>query len=447
MKKLISMLAVMAFAPLAIASHHGDHDHHGDHAKHHKHKNVDSEMSADGEFRLRFNWDNKLAFKDERSRNQWHQRAKLGHTFRMGDQFSTRVVFLHNAQWGNDEGDAKQTNDISVNGSEVLNGLSVNNAYASWMWSDSLMVKVGRMPVHWNNGTVFAHNDWQEVPFSFDGAKIGWDPAFGTIAFYGLKLVDHDNFGNSNTDKEDNLYALTYDFKNLPEVVQDIHVHVISRARNNKDNTVTDDSLEDLRFGVGLGGLIAGVDWRVSAAFQDSTAEDDSGAETDTEAFMVDTEVGYHIRPFLNSRAWVGFHLDTGNDESNDENERYDPLFYERHYNAGLMDIVNWGNLTYITVGYEVRPTDRLKAGIVWHNFSASEDTMNSTVSLNNGLGMILSDGEDDIGNEIDIYANHEYGENFDVTGRVGLFSPGDMFASPDDETQLQLYAQARWHF
>ena len=48
--------------------------------------------------------------------------------------------------------------------------------------------------------------------------------------------------------------------------------------------------------------------------------------------------------PFLpNSRIFVGYHTDS---------TKYQPWLYDRHKNAGLLDIFLWGNLTYYFFGF-----------------------------------------------------------------------------------------------
>src|SRR5690606_38752743 len=135
-----------------------------------------------------------------------------------------------------------------------------------------------------------------------------------------------------------------------------------------------------------------------------------------------------------------------------DKDEGYDSFFYEKHANAGLMDIVGWGNLTDMAVGYTLQPTDATTAGIHYHMFQRTDGNAGITAGLNGDAITSLNGTSDkkDIGQEIDLVAEHTYDNGLIMTGRVGMFMPGD--ALKDDtannkDTYTAVYVQGKMTF
>src|SRR5690606_12681541 len=108
---------------------------------------------------------------------------------------------------------------------------------------------------------------------------------------------------------------------------------------------------------------------------------------------------------FMKSRVYVLYHQDTGNDGSSaTENSTYQSYFYSKHYNAGLMDVVGWGNLTDLAIGWTLEPVDATTVGLHYHMFTKTEEQGAITSGLNGAAALNgVTSTKDEIGQEIDL--------------------------------------------
>lgn len=431
MKKLTAILASLAFIGSAYAA--------------------DSEVSQNAEFRLRYKYDQNSDRTDSGSKDAWYSRVKWGSTFRAGEKFTGHLAVLHNSTFGVDNSATDMHTALPSAELVKENALLVQNAYVNWMISNDLMLKVGRMPVVIGDERVMGENDYQANPYAFEGFGLGYESEFAHVGFYGLKLADYTQGTSVSKDPERNLYIVNVDFKSLPEFLNMANLHIIADNQTEVNGTATEqrDRREVTRYGVAIGGEAAGVDYRVTYEAVGGSTEDDANTpkETDVESNMMDIEVGYSF-DWMASRVHVLHHTDTGTGTGSTKNETYDGFFYEKHYNAGLMDLFAWGNLTYTTVGYTVNPSDKSEYGLGYSMFTRTEKA--SGVNNLMGSAYTLANDKDDLGSEIDLYAKYKYDGGLDILTRVGMFTPGDAFTEltpKQDENHLQFFVQARWKF
>lgn len=427
MKKIIAAIATLAFIGSAYAA--------------------DSEVSQSAEFRLRYKYNQNADRTDSGSSDAWQSRVKWGSTFRSGEKFTGHLSVLHNSNFGVNGTSTDMHTGLPSAELNSDNALFVQSAYVDWMLSNDLMLKVGRMPVVIGDERVMGENDYQANPYAFEGFGLGYESEFAHVGFYALKLADFASDTGFNQNAERNLYLVNVDFKSLPEFLNMANLHIIA----DNQNETTADSIgygreESTRYGVAVGGETAGVDYRVT--YESVSGERGTGTTKDIKSSMMDLEVGYSF-DWMGSRVHALHHSDTGNTATSTDEETYDALFYEKHYNAGLMDLFGWGNLTYTNIGYSVKPTDASEYGLSYYMFSRTEKGADNVrdIRANN---YTIDSAEDDLGTEIDLFAKHKYDGGLEIITRLGMFSPGDAFkkATPkQDETHTQFFVQARWNF
>lgn len=414
---------------------------------------ADAEIDHSGEFRARYNYANQADFtEDQGSGSFWEQRFLVGVNYRANEKFAAYLELLQQSVWGNDIGATPAENPGRFDGNNTENQVLAYQAYGSWMIADGLMAKFGRMVVEDGNGLVLGQDDWQQVPYSWDGGSLAYDADFASLNLTGLKLSDRGFDFDSNgtddvkTDTEWNVYILSADIKNLPDVIKDVHIHAIQSSYQNGAAGTATTGADSLRLGLTLGGVVSLVDYSVS--YETHSGETRvSGTGSDTDGNMIDAEVGFNFESFMNSRAYVRYHVDSGT--SGSDNETYDSFFYNTHANAGLLDILAFGNLTWMSLGYELKPSDSLQLGLHYHMFTKTEKDDNyyvvDTSSINGRTG-VTSTGEDDLGSEIDLVATHKYDEDFQIQAILGFFQPGDVFGS-DAEDRYDLVVTGTWMF
>lgn len=391
--------------------------------------------------------------------NFTEQKTTLGVNFNQGEAFRGRIGLIHAFNWG---GTNSTTTNLSGefntpaggNGSTVgspngvgdqQNLLLVNEAWLWWALSYSLSVSVGRGGLDLADGKVLSRNDDEITPTSFDGIMFRYDHDSVLVKLFGVKATDNFNPRTGTTqgvftnDPETSFFGTAVDFKGLPEFIKNVNVHVF---QVNSDAVGTNAQLEQTRYGLNLGGQISGLGYSATYAAHTGTAKSSLG-EGDVKGNMIDLMARYDLPELSFLFFQLGFHTDTGDEDdgTNLDTETYRPFFYNRHENAGLMDVIEWGNLTYFYIGTGVRAWE-IDFAVTYYMFSQTEENNDTNKgahgSFLNGGAAIDTDGEDAIGSEIDFTATHQLDNGLNLGFRWGIFSPGDEFTVGQQETYSQ---------
>ena len=452
----------------------------------------DVEFKMGGDFRARYeNWMTPSATSNNpASTSDVKSRARLNVTARRGERLQMMVSLLHGATFGatsagNNADQTGQTTGGAYNTGTNNDAVQVSRAWGWWKATDGLTFKVGRMGIELGDGSVFSENDWEQNPTMHEGLMVGYEMDFAKISLYLVKNHEYGvggatPVGDPSWDPEQNMYLLSFDFKNLPEALKTANLHLVQITRDaSSDTTTYNDTtgsgadvgtnhagLNEQRIGLSVGGEAANIMYKLSGAYvfgkgklraAQSTIAGDQ--DLDINQNMVDAMVGYHAADVMGLKVGVGFHMDSGSDNVlNNGNggadkslKTYDPMFYDQHNNAGLMDVVRWGNLTYFDVTASIMPMEDLEAGIAWYMFSRTS-TGNNAAATTFGRGYSLLSGkgsESAIGNELDIFANKSYEGNFKIGAHIGMFMPDNYLknVASQDQTIYQGMLQGTMTF
>lgn len=445
MKKLVGLLAALALLPSAQAG----------------------ELAHSAEYRLRYQVDQD---KDgvsggQGSTNDWMQRFKLGSTFRSGEKLTGQLTLLHNATWGHSG--LYQPTGTAVTGDTGLgkmdgtdngeNLVLVNEAYGSWMASNELLIRFGRGALAMADGRVIGVNDWGPTPNAFEGVLFTWDKEFARFNAYGVKFAQL--LGTSVSDPEINSYGLNVDWKTLPEFLKMVNLHVI-QVNVDADSSATSTPVlgqlykeSRMRYGLVVSGDAMNVDYRLTYAAHTGKFSNLTGAgtTTDREGSMIDAELGYRLPDWMNSRISFLYHTDTGDKDGATDNKltTYDSYFYERHDNAGWMDIYLWGNLSYMQLRYTMDIMDDLSFAAQYLIFSQTEKAGSNSAGINGFTGTAAATAatEDALGTELDLAVAKKYEGGLTITARAGMFSPGAEYASTTSDAYTQLFLEGKMAF
>lgn len=454
MKKITAFIAVLAAASTAYAQDDGG-----------------GKFSHNAEYRVRYQYDqNVTGDKDAPPSSQDNivQRFKFGTTFKASEKISATLTLLHNSTFGsNDLGGTTATgHDATGDDKGLLTGTNdaenmilVHEAYGTWVVSDDFNVKFGRGNAGLADGALIGENDWQATPYSYEGVVGTYEHESFQLQAFAVRFAEWDRSVSANhgDDPEANSIGLAFDFKSLPEFLNMANIHVIQNTIDEiyegTGNTSIIDKENAMRYGLVLGGETAGVDYKVNYEAETGESED-TGVKGDIEGSMYQVELGYSMPEVMNSRFYVLYHSDSGDGNAADtKDETYDPYFYELHENAGLMDVVLWGNLTYISLGYTFEPMEDTMVGIHYHMFSKTEKDDGVTAGANGGTILATTAAEEKLGDEIDLVATKKYDSNFMLTTRLGMFMPGDAIkdaggagAGPSD-TYTQVFVEGKMTF
>lgn len=424
MKKLLFAFASLALISSAVAQDGAD-------------------IKWNSEMRFRFtNVENEGATKLA-NQNQTDQRTKIGATFTKGEDLTATVTLLSAGTWGN-VGAGNSSGDITAAGSD--SDVLVYEAFAFWKAMDNFALKIGRGAMDLADGSVVSKNDWEQTPWAFEGAYGVYFTEWANIGVFGVKGMDDEATDTATTSEADvNFYGASLDFKNLPEWLKMLNFHVLSSHATgiDPDGAGAIQGVKDskMRMGLTAKGDVGAIDYRATYAMYDGE-QVITGAKSDNEASMIDAEVGFGLPDVMNMRIAALYHTDTGDSSAADtKNERYDAFFYEQHANAGLMDILNWGNLTYIKVGVALEPAEMTKVGVDYYMFTKSEET-DATVGTTNAGTITTLTTDDDLGSEIDLWYTRALSNSAELNARIGMFKAGDAIGTTtEDITQASIGA------
>ena len=329
---------------------------------------VDVELG--GQHRARGVYDDQQAMNDI-----FIQRFRLAGSFRSNEMFESKFWLMTNYKWG----------DVNYGDNEVR-----FYGYGDWKVSDELMLRLGRAPYQIADGSTIGMNDYENYPYVFDGAFLTYNTKSVVVDLWGAYLPKVWN-GSAEESKFQSAAGFSLDVRSLPDVVKLANLFVLVA------NTETENEDLQVRFGVGIGGDLAGVDYRVNAVAHGSDFKNV------VDQYVVDGQLGYTLDS-ADVRLYVGGHY---------ESEKYDSFYYSRHYRAGLLDVAQWGQGTvYGEVGLSYLPQDDCELGLAGYYFK--------------NVGSLGALGRDDMSKEdvveADVYVKKSYAGGFSLELHGGVF-------------------------
>lgn len=410
---------------------------------------ISSAMAADGadvkingEIRARFSGQENAGFAEKSWDNETEQRTWIGFTFTKSEDLTARVTLVAAGTWGN-EGDTNTSGELA---NDADKGVVVYEAWAFWKAMDNFSIKLGRGALDLADGSVVSKNDYEQLPYSFEGVVGLYFHEMVNLSVFAVKGMNDNDTGD---DADVNFYALAADFKVAPEFLKTFNVMALQSKATGINAIAADDSDEKLRLSLTLAGDTNGVDYRGTYAMY-SGEFTTSGTATDHKASMMDLEVGYTLKDVMNLRVAALYHTDSGDDNAaTGDIETYDPFFYNKHDNAGKMDIVGWGNSTYIKLGASLEPMEMLTVGLDYYMFSKTEAADDVYGTDGSGLGTAIagdSATDDDVGSEIDLWVKKVLSNGAEVHAHYGMFQVGDTFgATAKDVSEMEVGATFRF--
>lgn len=303
-----------------------------------------------------------------------------------------------------DASSTNQTNDL----------IYVQEANATVKVGENGALMFGRSGLEFNNGELVSKQPFQDTQIAFDGIRYVHDADWGRLGFaYSVAGQT-----GKNTSK---FRALSYTFKNMPSAISNLELHYVA---NNADSALAATTgTERVWVGLNAGGEAGMFDYVLDV--ENFTGKTQAGA--DMKAMMMHLELGLRFSA-MDSRAYLVYH-----DDGATEDSAYDPLYYYKHKYSGRSDVLQWGNLNEIALGYTLKPMADSVAGVSYHMFKASSKDQNVTTQ---GGTAITTSSEDDLGSEIDLWYTQNFTSGLYLTAELTMFSPGDAFGTNDESVQ-----------
>lgn len=454
----------------------------------------ETDLKFQGQFRMRYlNLTRPTGDTDtfEASQGFIEQRSLLGLSLRRGEPVRGYISLVHATRWGraNDTTNNGTASEAAVGNSAVgvndgtgnsNNMALVNEAWGWWKATDSISIKLGRQAFFLGDESVFSRNEFEQFPTALDGGVVSWDFDRMVVSAFGFKLEEYARPSIGGSDPESNLYGASVDGKELPEIVSMAHAHILQKAAQ-QSGIDGSRGVEELgqniqRFGMALKLETSIWDWRLSGALVNGQMQDRStltSVNTSVNAYMYDTEAGIKWGEYFRTRLFVGYHYDTGDGDYQDRKTeepasgpdrrwgRYQSLFFNRHKFSGLMDVVDWGNINYWTVGGTITPLDNMNVTLQFLVFQRSSAGDRITPGTRGrymlGNGDTYTPGSPHslaVGHELETHVEYQLDNGFTFHGIAGVFTPGRYLQNgltptqgPIKQTYVQALAMASYQF
>lgn len=316
--------------------------------------------------------------------NIFVQRFKLSGAFRPNEMFESHFWLMTNYNWGDTN---YSDNDVRIYG------------YGDWKVSDEFMVRLGRAPYQIADGSSIGMNDYEHYPYVLDGVFFTYNTESLAVDVWGAYLP---NVWRGSDEQGEYISAggVSLDVRSLPEEFKMANLHGVY--------AVGDGDKTHIRLGLGIGGDVSGLDYKLTGAIHGAKLEEI------IDQYAVDAQLGYTLD--FDARIYVGGHY---------ESEKYDPFYYSRHARSGLLDVAQWGNGTvYGEAGIAYMPSEDFEVGVVGLYF----DSVGSWGQWANGGKN--PDGDADLSKneviEIDLYVKKSYAGGFALNLQGGLFDIGN---------------------
>ena len=308
-----------------------------------------------------------------------------------------------------------------------LNSQKLFQVYArgDWNINRSITLRMGAGPYDTDLHQVFSQNDYELYPSLLQGVFLS----------YSTDLSDYHLWGGYFPNRWQSSWESGVAIQNTEGGLEDSHlskadggkysvginvdIKIISTFLNRAlfhwvylSDSLTEDAKQATRLGFSLQGQMT----RLNMDYSVLTVFHGQGLGFRFDEDMQHISLGYSKAEWLDSYFFAGYHRDS---------VRYDPWLYNRHENGGLLDILQWGNLTYWLAGYKAK---------VWHWFDVElryylmQSTDKGPVRL--GLyGSYLTDGDElsssgkSLGWEMDLRLIKNINEEFMVTLLGGIFA------------------------
>lgn len=402
MKKIIIMLLVFAVGSSVIAA-----------PKSTSKKSGSVSMSDDTGMRLRF-----LSEDGSPYDNTTRSRNMLGLKYQANQRLFAKATLIQNSIWS---GQIPGTSNDSIR---------LNESYLGFRWNKRLNILVGRFSMDVFDGNFIATNDFENYRTASDGLSFTYDLS---------QRLSLSTWSNGNVSNRSNGIRNIGDVTKTHGLMLSSDDLMMSGERKNSRMPLLSGSLfvakqlvqdrrgqleKTMRYGVNARATLYRANVRGSYITERGSDSDDITVSSS----MMDVEMSTLIRLSSLGRhsinIFAGYHSDSG--ASEDSSRAYDGFLYDRHNNAGHMDLFEWGNLTYFKVGTEVTFATKIPliAKIQYHKFSKTEEGSSDLVGLSNQLDSV--DGNESLGSELDISISTNYGGFLNVSLVYGMFSLGD---------------------
>ena len=394
-----------------------------------------------GHYRVRGLFQDNIFIGSSDYTNLYSHRLRINGNFSPNDDIQAHFsANLYGHLGGNRGGNLGLDQALIYNSSED-HKLQLLKAYGERDFWKGFFLHFGRQQLKWVNETMFSPNEDDDRPYSFDGVMVHYSDSVIHFQVGALRLGDWSSQNGDDLDPSEDSYFASIELKDFLSLLKQAQLFFYVTKADSFENTNLGINIQGgsfNRFGIALNGessrLYYTLDYiNFSGDFSNGIA---------TSGHMGHLKLG-GIWGNGNLKTYLIGHMDTGDDTSTKStNETFNPLYYNHHKYAGLMDLLAWGNLTYYGFGVDYKPDESQLFELQFLSFQRTENDsgVSSIDYLGFDQGFITQDINQntnevvarDLGFEVDFLYKKEYGSNTFIELIMGVFIPGDYFEAYD---------------
>ena len=369
-------------------------------------------LTVRGELRWRAENRHNYDFRDNAGTNPFFidQRARLSLDFEVNENVKTRATFQDARTFG------EETNTLD----RQADGFDLHEGFLDWtcLPESNGVLRLGRQEIALGEQRLVSSLQWATQARTFDGAVFAVD-ASERVRVTVLGVVVRQD--KSTTSNDGAYFTGVYATGETEDGQLEGDAYVLG---------LFDDGAaagpRSQRITVGVRGRGHWDDLTVGLELATQTGEVGSADIPFGETFGLHFDVGYTFSDSgWKPKASVEFNYATGNDPSSSDNERFSALFPFAHAYHGYMDFALWENLVHLGFNLQAKPDADTTLKFAFHDFRSQEEG-DRFGGPTNVLSTGLVNGDDHMGNEIDLTWREGLGDGIWGELGVGIFLPGD---------------------
>jgi len=319
--------------------------------------------------------------------------------------------------------------------------LDLRQAFFEWrgIGNAPLGFKIGRQTIYYGDNRIFGPGDWGNVGrYTWDGGRILGRTSIVDVDVFTAQRILYlkDEFDSDHYPYK--VYAAYGQIKSIPKHKVDVFY------------IVKWDSDKTTKGKTGLGELLVNtvgfygkgrwkrLDYAGTLAYQFG----DYGKDT-IRAFGLNAEAGYTLIDFWSPRLVASLSYASGDRDPNDGTYgTFDGVFGAIDMYYGRMNLFSWMNLMDVQVGVSIKPMEKMKISLDYHNFSLAQkkDAWYYCTGKKMRWDPTGSSGSS-LGDEIDLVWQYQIHPRIGLMAGCAAFFPGDFVEATGS------YANAYWAF
>jgi hypothetical protein len=306
------------------------------------------------------------------------------------------------------------------------NELDLRQAFMEWreIGETPLGFKIGRQTISYGDYRIFGPGDWGNVGrYTWDAGKVLLQTSSVDVDIFTAQRILYlkDAFDDEHFPYK--VYAAYAQIKSIPKNKLDLFYIV---KRDSDDTTKGKTGLGELL--VQTVGFYGKGKWnRFDYASTFAYQFGDYGKD-DINAFGFNAGVGYTPFDLWTPRFAVNLSYASGDKDPNDGTHgTFDGVFGAIDTYYGRMNLFSWMNLVDVQIGVSVKPVEKMKISLDYHNFSLAQKKDAWYYSNEKKMRWDPTGASgSSLGDEIDLIWQYQIHPRIDLMAGCAAFFPGD---------------------